>query len=131
MKVLLDTHIWLWWVLEPARLGPQAQATIANPGNQVFISAVSTWEVVIKFALGRLELPGGPSRFFQDSLANDGFDALSVTPQHTLGVSDLPDIHKDPFDRLLVAQAIVEGAALISSDSWFRDYPIRLLRGQD
>jgi len=115
MKYLLDTHCWLWWVLEPENLGPKSTQIISDPKNRVYLSAASTWEATIKAALGRLALPGGPRQFVEESYGQDGFLALPIMPEHSVGVFDLPPLHKDPFDRLLVSQALYEGATLIPS----------------
>ena len=114
MNLLLDTHALLWAVSEPQRLAPRAAALIIDPGNSVYVSAVNTWEMVIKAGLGRLEAPFGElSRIFEAT----GFFELPVTIAHSLRVLELPALHRDPFDRLLVAQALEEGLTLVSRDS--------------
>jgi PIN domain nuclease of toxin-antitoxin system len=126
MKFILDTHTWLWWVLEPELLNPKAIEIIASK-DKVYLSAVSTWEVSVKSSIGKLTLPGGHERFIADAYRLDGFLALAITPEHTLPVGTLPFFHKDPFDRLLVAQALCEGATIISSDPLIKQYSVSVL----
>ena len=127
MKYLLDTHCWLWWILEPENLGSKFKQIIGDPKNQIFLSAASTWEATIKAAMGRLSLPGGPKQFVEDTYSQDGFLALPILPEHSVGVFDLPPLHKDPFDRLLIAQALYEGATLCTVDPLVRQYSVPIL----
>ncbi len=127
MKYLLDTHCWLWWVLEPDLLGPQTHRAIAEPKNFVYLSAASTWEATIKASIGKLSLPGGIQQFVKESYERDGFQPLPVIWEHSLGISDLPVLHKDPFDRLLIAQALYENAILVTADPLVSQYPVKVL----
>jgi len=127
MKYLLDTHVWLWGVLEPAYLGDNTREVMTEPENTVYLSAVSTWEATIKVSTGKLMLPGGVPQFISDSFDLDGFEPLPVRWEHTIGVQALPFLHRDPFDRLLIAQAIFEGATLITSDPWIAQYSLKTL----
>ena len=127
LSYILDTHIWLWWTLEPDLLTRKAAETISDPRNQIYLSVASTWEATIKASLGRLSLPGGPRDFVQQSLIQDGFTVLPIMPEHSVGIFDLPPLHKDPFDRLLVAQAISERAVLITQDPLIRQYGVATL----
>ncbi|MBT9583106.1 type II toxin-antitoxin system VapC family toxin [bacterium] len=127
LSYILDTHIWLWWTLEPHLLTRKATETISDPRNQIYLSVVSTWEATIKASLGRLSLPGGPRQFVQQSISQDGFTVLPIMPEHSIGIFDLPLLHKDPFDRLLVAQAISERAVLITEDPLIRQYGVATL----
>ncbi len=122
MKLLLDTHVLIWWD-EGRRLSAQARRAIAE-AEEVFVSAASAWEVAIKVGLGRLR----PTRTVEDAAGESGFVELPVTFQHASRVGSLPLHHRDPFDRLLAAQAEVEGLTLVTRDPAFEPYEIDLLR---
>ena len=122
MNLLLDTHILLWAATEPSKLSPKATALISNEDNRLYFSAASLWEVVIKNGLGRPDFRVDP-HLLRRGLVDNGYLELPITSQHTLAVSHLPDIHKDPFDRILVAQAETEGFLLITSDELVARYP--------
>jgi PIN domain nuclease of toxin-antitoxin system len=126
MKLLLDTHAFIWWDSDQSRLSAAALAAIRDPANEVLISVVSVWEMQIKSQLGKLPLGQPLSVIISQQQAN-GIQVQSVTLQHVLAVESLPAIHKDPFDRLLVAQATIEGATLITSDRIFGQYPVQVL----
>jgi PIN domain nuclease of toxin-antitoxin system len=126
MKLLLDTHAFIWWDSDPQQLSPTALAALQDPANSVWFSVVSVWEIVIKTQLGKLTLRLPLPDIVAQQQAN-GLQVLAVTPPHSLAVEALPSVHKDPFDRLLVAQAMVEGAELVSADAIFSHYPVRLL----
>ena len=127
MRVLLDTHVFLWWVTDEPRMSEPATEAIANPDNEILMSPVSGWEISIKAALGRLDLPGPPTDFIPDQLRKNDFGVLAVSMQHALEVSSLPPHHQDPFDRLLIAQARSERVPLISGDGAFRAYDVEIL----
>ena len=127
MRLILDTHCWLWWIAEPDRLSPQALEAIASPNNTILFSAVSSWEIAIKHRLGRISLPEAPERFVLSRISRDHFEPLAVTHLHALGVARLPLHHRDPFDRLLISQAITEAATLVTSDTQIRRYDIDVL----
>jgi PIN domain nuclease of toxin-antitoxin system len=128
MRLLLDTHILLWGVIEPERLSRVASSLIENPDNEMVFSALSIWQIAIKTGLGRADfrLDAGVLR---RSLFDNGYEELAVTGAHAATLAGLPPIHKDPFDRMLVAQAIVEGFTLLTSDPMVAKYPgsIRLV----
>jgi PIN domain nuclease of toxin-antitoxin system len=126
MKLLLDTHTLIWWDSDPSQLSTVALAALRDPANEVWISTVSVWEIVIKAQLGKLSLRLPLADIVAQQLAN-GLHILDVTLPHVLAVEGLPPVHKDPFDRLLVAQANVEGAELVSADRVFAQYPVRIL----
>jgi PIN domain nuclease of toxin-antitoxin system len=128
VRLLLDTHVFLWWISEDARLPVRARSQIASARNDVFLSAVSAWEIVAKAAPGRLELPEPPQRFIPAQLMSNGFEPLPLSLTHALAVAQLPDHHRDPFDRLLVAQAIVESIPIVTSDKTIARYPIKVVR---
>jgi PIN domain nuclease of toxin-antitoxin system len=126
MKLLLDTHLLLWASGQPKKLSRKARTLIEAPDNELFFSAASLWEVVIKRALGREDFKVDP-RLLRRGLLDNGYSELPVASEHVVAVESLPAIHKDPFDRILVAQAIVEGFALLTADSTVAQYggPVR------
>ncbi len=126
-RLLLDTHAFLWWISDDPRLSPAAREVIADGASEVFLSAVSVWEMVIKMGLGRLELPEDLESFLARQLQVNGFRPLAMTLPHALAVRHLPDVHKDPFDRLLVAQAQHEELVLVSRDAVVRRYPVPVI----
>ena len=122
MKLLLDTHLLLWAAAEPARLPEAARGLIEDPDNAPVFSAASLWEVVIKRALGREDLRVDP-HLLRRGLVDNGYAELAVSGTHVLAASALPPLHRDPFDRLLVAQATAEGIELITCDERVAAYP--------
>lgn len=116
MLILLDTHVLLWAAYQPAKLSPAARELLLDPANSLLFSAVSIWEVSIKSALGRADFVADP-RILRRALLENGYAELPMTGAYAAAVADLPAIHQDPFDRALVAQARVEGAALGSVDA--------------
>jgi PIN domain nuclease of toxin-antitoxin system len=122
MKVLLDTHLLLWAAAEPRRLSKQARALIENPDNDVLFSAASLWEVAIKRGLGREDFKVD-ARLLRRGLLDNGYGELPIISDHVVAIDSLPPIHKDPFDRILVAQATVEGVTLLTTDSVVSQYP--------
>lgn len=127
MKILLDTHAFLWWNTEDPQLSSRAKETIADGQNQVFLSAASVWEISIKTAKGKLVLPEVPSSYILSRMALYRFKALPVQISHAAQVYDLPRHHDDPFDRLLVAQSQVESIPLISADPEIRKYEVEVI----
>jgi len=124
---LLDTHTFLWWITDDHRLPPTVRQLIASPDHSFLFSAASAWEMAIKAQLGRLDLPNDLGAFIEDQLAANGFVPLPITVRHALQVRVLPALHRDPFDRILVAQAIVEDVPLISVDRLVAQYPVRTI----
>ena len=124
MRALLDTHAWLWFTGSSRRLGPRTQALLIDPANEVFLSLASAWEFSIKAALGKITGTGDPSTFVRTRLARQRIVPLSITLDHVLAVSTLPAHHRDPFDRLLVAQAQAESLTIVTADPKFRQYAI-------
>ena len=127
MRLLLDTHCWLWYLLEPERLNPGAREILRDPENEIFFSAASAWEIVIKYDLGRLTLPVPPSDYIPDRLTELGHRILPIRLDHVLRVGGLPAHHKDPFDRVLLAQSQVESLPLMTGDSVFTAYEANIL----
>lgn len=121
MKLLLDTHVLLWAAGQPEKLKPTAQAMLLDPANDLFFSPVSLWEIAIKRALDRPGFRADPRRLWRMLLAN-GYRELPVTGEHAVAVDALPPLHKDPFDRMLLAQARAEGLDLLTTDDALARY---------
>jgi PIN domain nuclease of toxin-antitoxin system len=121
VKLLLDTHLLLWAAALPNRLSRAALKLIDNPANELFFSAGSIWEVAIKRGLGRSDFQADP-RLLRRGLLDNGYSELPIVSDHVVAIDGLPPLHKDPFDRLLVAQATVEGITLLTSDSVVAQY---------
>lgn len=128
MRLLVDTHVWLWWLSEPSRLNSEALARLEDPNSVVLISAASVWEIVIKHSLGKLELPTAPEEFVPIAMAADGMAGLAIEHAHVLQVGQLPPLHRDPFDRLLVAQCQVESVPIMTADPLLLAYDIEVLK---
>jgi len=122
VKLLLDTHLLLWAANEPKRLPKTARTLIENLENEVLFSAASLWEIVIKSSLGRQDFRVD-ARLLRRGLLDNGYTELPITSEHAVNVDHLPPTHKDPFDRILVAQAMVEGVTLLTNDRKLLDYP--------
>ncbi|MFZ5481746.1 MAG: type II toxin-antitoxin system VapC family toxin [Myxococcota bacterium] len=125
MRLLLDTSTFLWIVFDDARLSKAVREAFADPGNDVFLSAVSAWEIAVKHQIGKLPLPLPPDRFVPEVREAHGILPLPLDEAAVLGVSRLPDLHRDPFDRMLVCQAIAHGLAIATDDAAIRAYPAR------
>jgi len=128
VKLLLDTHVWLWSLAAPDRLSPSVVGLLSGATNDLYLSAASCWEIAIKYQLGKLPLPDHPEDFIGPRLLRDGIHGLQVSLQHAARVARLPMVHRDPFDRLLVSQSQIEKIALISADPIFAHYDIELIR---
>ena len=124
MKLLLDTHPLLWFYLGDAQLSPVAQAAIVDPANSKSVSPASFWEIAIKVSLGKYKLNESYDDFIQHAIFDNGFDVLAIEPRHTAPLVTLPYHHKDPFDRLMIAQAIVEGISIVGADTMFDNYGV-------
>lgn len=122
--ILLDTHAFLWWVADDPRLSSKARTTVTK-ADDVFLSVASCWEMAIKVSLGKLTLPQPVDRFVSEHLGLNQFALLAVDLEHAARVADLPFHHRDPFDRLLAAQALHEGLTLVSADPVFRKYKVK------
>ena len=125
MRLLLDTHTFLWWVANAPELSHRARRAVGARDNECFFSAASCWEMAIKVSIGKLELEGTAERFVPDQLAVNGFQELPVEIRHAARVSRLPFHHRDPFDRLLVSQAVEEDLTIVSADPIFRRYGLK------
>lgn len=127
MKYLLDTHTFLWWNMDDAQLSPLVKEIIADGANEIFLSAATAWEIAIKTARGRLELPEDPTRYVSSRMSLHGFQALPVQIHHAVQVYKLPMHHADPFDRLLIAQSQIESMPLVSVDAEIRKYEVEVV----
>jgi PIN domain nuclease of toxin-antitoxin system len=126
MRFLLDTQVWLWTLTAPERLPADTRALLEDPANQLLLSAASSWEIAIKYRLGKLPLPEPPSLFVLPRLVRDGITELPIQHHHALAVANLPQHHNDPFDRLLIAQAQIERLTLVSADRKLAPYQVDL-----
>lgn len=122
MKLLLDTHVLIWAAAFPDRLSAEGRHLIADIENELFFSAASLWEVAIKSALGREDF-SVDARLLRRGLLDNGYGELPVASEHAVAIDGLPPIHKDPFDRLLIAQSMVEGITLLTADEFVARYP--------
>ena len=128
MKVLIDTHIFLWFYLEPHRIKRNALQFLENiADNEIFVSHVTAWEIAIKYGIGKLSVPDVPEIWFPDRVRRAGFTLLPIELQHVLRVHNLPPIHKDPFDRLLISQADIENLTIVTQDPNFSKYQAKVL----
>lgn len=131
MKVLLDTHIWLWMLSQPDRLGRQTRAIIEDPSTSLLLSAATSWEIAVKNSIGRLPLPEPVSSYVPSRMRQTGVESLAISHSHALQVAALPHHHRDPFDRLLIAQAQLENLPLMTIDGVLRNYDIEVIWGVD
>ena len=127
MRVLLDTHALLWWVADSARLSPSAHRAIADEDNDVFVSAASAWEIATKHRLGKLPGAEAVAVDIAGTISDQGFDELPISVEDAARAGSLPGIHRDPFDRVLIAQSIAHGLVLVSNESRFDQYGVRRL----
>ena len=127
MRLLLDTQCWLWMQAEPDRFSPEARKLLLDPSNELFLSAASSWEIAIKYALGKLPLPEPPSTYVPSRMQSSGVIGLAIEHAHALHVESLPPHHRDPFDRLLVAQAQLEALPIMTADRVLASYSVTVV----
>lgn len=127
MKLLADTHAVLWALGRSKELSPAARSALRAASNDVFVSAASVWEIAIKHARGKLRLPGPADEWLPSALERSGFQALAIEARHALAAGALPPHHNDPFDRMLVAQAISEGLVVVTRDRRFAAYGVAVI----
>jgi len=127
MKVLLDTHAFLWWITDDPKLSLRVRGIISDGENEIFISAATGWEIAIKSQIGRLKLPDEPQRFILEQLKINGMKSLPIEMRHALHVSTLPAYHQDPFDRILIAQAQMEDLPVLSADPEIGKYEVTII----
>jgi PIN domain nuclease of toxin-antitoxin system len=126
VQLLLDTHVFLWLLAEPDRLGRHI-GSLEDPNNELLLSAASSWEIAIKIQLGRLDLPDDPKRYVPDRMRAIGAEPLPIEHNHALAVSELPPLHRDPFDRMLVAQARDLRLTIVTADVQIARYEVETL----
>jgi PIN domain nuclease of toxin-antitoxin system len=127
MRLLLDTHTLIWWLTEDSSLPASARKLIGSRNHAVLVSAVSAWEIATKVRLGRLEVAADLARDFSAYLKHERFESLSISTEHGIRAGSLPGSHKDPFDRMLVAQAQLENLAIVSNDALLDGYGVNRL----
>jgi PIN domain nuclease of toxin-antitoxin system len=125
MKLLLDTHALLWFILKDSRLSASADSLIADPANEVYVSPASYWEIAIKINLGKYSLQRPYQSFFEDAIAQNDLTVLAIEIKHTANLTNMALHHRDPFDHMLIAQALVEQIPIISNDAKFDSYCIQ------
>jgi PIN domain nuclease of toxin-antitoxin system len=124
VRILLDTHCWLWYLLAPQRLNPAATEVLREQQNEVYFSTASAWEIVVKVGTGKLSLPAPPTEYIPSRLAELNHQSLPILQNHVLRIEQLPHHHRDPFDRVLVAQAQEEELQLMTADRVLRAYEV-------
>ena len=127
MRVLLDTHTFLWWIADDPWLSPRAREIISDGENHLFLSAASAWEIAIKARLGRLTIPEPIATFVPAQLAENAIEGLPIGLSHAFHVYSLPDHHRDPFDRMLVAQSQLENLPILTGDPLIAQYPVETI----
>ncbi|MFO7680999.1 MAG: type II toxin-antitoxin system VapC family toxin [Chloroflexota bacterium] len=127
MRALLDTHTFLWWNLDAPDLSPTAREFIAADDHEIFVSAATVWEISIKYGKGRLELPEPPDQYVAHRLSLHHFTALPIQLSHAAAVYQLPDIHQDPFDRLLIVQSQLENMPILTADPEIAKYAVSVI----
>ncbi len=127
MRILLDTHIFLWWITDDSHLIDNVRDIITDGTNELFLSTASCWEIAIKMQLGRIELPDKPDKFIAEQLSLNAIVSLPILANHALNVFYLPSLHRDPFDRIIISQAMTERLPIITSDPVFEQYGIETI----
>jgi len=127
VKLLIDTCTFLWANSDSARLSPLARQLYVDPANDLYLSAISAWEIAVKHMAGRLSLPEPAAHYIPSRRTANGIHTLELNEEAVLQLAKLPPIHGDPFDRILVCQAIVHGLAILTPDEWIMQYPVRVL----
>ena len=128
MRYLLDTRVWLWLQVSPTEIRSDALEALLDTRNELFLSAVSCWEIGVKYAAGKLSLPAPPAEYVPARLKQSGTATLAMLPEHALLAARLPEHHRDPIDRLLVAQAVHEKLTLVTANPAFAAYDVQLLQ---
>jgi PIN domain nuclease of toxin-antitoxin system len=127
VRALLDTQVWLWMLAAPERLSKRGRAFVTSPANELLLSAASAWEIAIKYGLGKIALPEAPWEYIPGLVARTGVTPLPILQRHALHVAALPPHHRDPFDRLLIAQAQIEDIPIVTADRSFDLYDVKVL----
>ena len=124
MNALLDTHTFIWWFTDAPQLSETARAFIANPDNKLFFSVASAWEIIIKVGTGKLSIPEEPDIYLNSRITDNRFEVLPIELPHVLQVAKLPDLHRDPFDRIIIAQSQVTGMPILTIDRLIVQYDV-------
>ena len=127
VTLLLDTNVFLWWTLDEQRLSVRSRQVLRDGKNRLLLSVGSAWELVIKWRLGKLQIPDEPSRFLREQLTINRIEELPIVLNHVVHVETLPDHHRDPFDRILIAQSLVENVPVVTADEIFLRYGVEVL----
>jgi PIN domain nuclease of toxin-antitoxin system len=127
VRLLADTHALLWALGDPDQLSDAARSALREPSNEVFVSAASVWEIAIQHASGKLRLPAAPADWIPRALERSGFDPLAIEARHALAAGALPSHHHDPFDRMLIAQALTDGLVVVTRDRRFAAYGVAIV----
>lgn len=127
MRVLLDTHTFLWWIIDDTHMSSRVRDIMSNSSNELFFSAASCWEIAIKANIGRITLPDKPHVFVVEQMALNMIQGLPVQISHALHVFNLPHHHRDPFDRIIIAQAQLEKLPILTSDSLISKYKVKII----
>ena len=127
MRILLDTHVFLWWITDSPQLSSHAREIMSDGSSQLFFSAASAWEIAIKVQLGKLTLPDIPARFVPEQLSANAIGSLPVLLSHALHVGSLPGYHRDPFDRMLIAQSQLENLPILTADPRIAQYAVDIV----
>lgn len=127
MRYLLDTHTFLWWALNDPQLSPSCRNIISDPTNTIYFSAASAWEIAIKSQIGKLPLPESPVIYIPAKLRHNGFTPLPISVDHSVHTFNLPLHHRDPFDRILVAQSVIENLPILTADALIALYGVRTI----
>jgi len=127
MRILLDTHVFLWWITDAQNLSDNARTIIENTDHELYFSVASAWEIGIKVKTGKLDLPENLEQFITENLVQNHIFVLPIQLSHTLAVYHLPLQHRDPFDRILIAQSQVETMPLLTADPWFGRYDVQTI----
>jgi len=127
MNILLDTCVFLWIVQEPEKISPSGKLFFADPDNTVFLSSITPWEISLKYRIGKLPLPVPPRIFIPEALEDLAVTPLNLAGEDTFHLHGLPHLHKDPFDRMLICQAIEHGLTILTPDDAIQSYPVKIL----
>lgn len=127
MRLLLDTHVWIWWLTDPDRLSRPAHSSLRDPDSQLYLSPASTWELMVKSAAGRVTVAGSVEALVEEAITASGVLPLPIEHSHALRLRQLPAHHRDPFDRMLVAQAQADGLILVTADRQLSAYDVETL----
>lgn len=126
-RYFLDTHTFIWAHTDEHRLSAKARRIVSNAENSITLSVISVWEIAVKYALGKLPLPEPPEQFIAKIVAESGYEVLPLKLNHALRAASLPSLHRDPFDRMLVCQALAENGQIITADEQIQQYPVRTI----